>query len=141
MADKKHQVWLIAVFALAAVVLVYRQWTYPPAVEFDNLKYIQLLSTAVSARNAAWVDKVEQAITERQDSGEMSRRERQHFDRVIELARQEKWPEADRACFAFAEAQLNRRRARPATAHDHDEHAHRPVANRPAAAAVAASGR
>ncbi len=95
-------------------------WTQPPAVEFDNLKYIQLLSTAVSSRKPELVDKVEQAIRQRHSGKEMSDGELREFERIIGVARGGDWEAADRAAFAFAEAQLGRRRAAPAkAAHDH----------------------
>jgi hypothetical protein len=122
-----QQRWLAAGLVVIVVgVVAYRQWTYPPAVEFDNLRYIQLLSTAVSSRKLDLVDKVAAAIADRHSDGQMSASERGHFDRLIELARTEQWDAADRACFAFAEAQLSRRRSRAASesGHDHDHHDH-----------------
>lgn len=111
----------------AAVTLV-RWWTRPPAVEFDNLKYIQLLTTAVSARNEDWLAKVTEAVDKRFAEGQMADAEHRHFQRIIDVARAGDWEAADKQCFAFAEAQLSRWRSKPATAaHDHDhghDHSH-----------------
>ena len=76
-------------------------WQYPPAVEFDNLKYIQQLRTAVSSKRTDWVEKVEMVVHDRFDSGELSERERVHFDQVIALADAGQWDAANRACFDF----------------------------------------
>jgi hypothetical protein len=110
-----------AVICIAAV-FVCRWWTYPPAVEFDNLKYVQLLRTAVSARNSEWLAGVERAVRQRHQSGEMSLRELEHFEQLITQAREGDWAGTDRHCVAFEGAQLSRARNRPAspeTAHDH----------------------
>jgi hypothetical protein len=139
--SRTTQQWLgVGLIVLVAGVMAYRHWTYPPAVEFDNLKYIQLLSTAVSSRNSDWVEKVAEAVAARQADGQMSVGERRHFDRLIELARAEDWEVADRACFAFAEAQLSRRRTRPAERHAHDHKHHHAGADR-SPASVASSTR
>jgi len=106
---------------VALAVWIIGWWRYPPAVEFDNLKYIQLLRTAVSAERADWVAKVRQAVDQRVSNGEMSPRERAYFDRVFELAGAGKWREAHEVCFRFEEAQLNRRRKAPAAPHQHDD--------------------
>lgn len=112
----------VAASALLAVFLVYRWWHQPPAVEFDNLRYIQLLWTAVSSRNEDWLNGVDKAVQQRRESGEMSDSELSHFQKVIATARSGDWDAAGRQCFAFAEAQQNRRRSKPATEHHHHEH-------------------
>lgn len=116
---------LAGLLVVAAVWQMLAWWMRPAAVEFDNLKYIQLLTTAVSSRDAGMVDRVELAILDRRQNGKMSDRESSEFDAIIELAREADWETADRACYALAEAQLNRRRKAPPSAdgHDHD-HGH-----------------
>lgn len=97
-------------------------WSYPPAVEFDNLKYIQLLRTAVSSERSDWLDKVKAAVVLRVTEGKMSEREFSHFDRIIKLAESRNWKSANEACFHFEEAQLNRRRQ---SAPEVESHTHR----------------
>lgn len=106
-------------------------WNRPTAVEFDNLKYVQLLTTAVSSRSPEMVAKVDVEITKRFDHGKMSQAEYQHFQKLVALGRAEKWEEAIRGCFEFAEAQLGRSRSQAATeSHDHDHrHHHEPDAD------------
>ena len=86
-------------------------WRYPPAVETENLKYIQLLRTAVSSESPDMLAKVKEAIQHRFDEGEMSKTERDHFDRIIRLAEARDWKTAHETCFRFEESQLSRRRA------------------------------
>ena len=116
--------WLtVSVATVVALggVLFYRWWMRPPAIEFDNLKYVQLLTTAVSSRSPEWLGKVEQAVQLRHQAGEMSDVELKSLARIIQIAEAGDWATADLECFALAEAQLNRRRSRPAVAlHDHE---------------------
>lgn len=119
---------LLVVTALAGIGWqIWKWWILPPAVEFDNLRYIRLLATAVSSRSEEMVNKVEAAVQKRFDEGEMSERERGHFQEIFAVVRAGEWERADRECFAFAGAQLSRSRAKPAAAehsHDHGEHSH-----------------
>jgi hypothetical protein len=103
---------------LLGLYLIYQWWVRPPTVEYDNLKYIQLMSTAVSSRNTEWLNRVETAVKQRHASAEMSDSELAHFFRVIGTARTGDWKAAERQCFGFAEAQLGRRRTK-APSHDH----------------------
>ncbi|WP_437201005.1 hypothetical protein [Planctomicrobium sp. SH664] len=99
-------------------------WNRPTAVEFDNLKYIQLLTTALSSRSEKMVTQVEGAVKKRFDGHEMSEEEYAHFQKLIQMARDGQWKEADQQCFGFAEAQLNRSRSRPATQTHSHNHKH-----------------
>ena len=115
--------WIAGAVLLIAIVWLRAWWMTPPAVEFDNLRYIQLLRTAVSARNSEWLNKVASAVDQRLAEGAMSRSEHTHFGKLIAQARSGAWEAADKECFRFEEAQLNRRRSRPpseAHGHDHD---------------------
>jgi hypothetical protein len=122
--ERRNGILVAAVVAGVAIWFAARWWSRPPVVEFDNLRYVQLLSTALSARNPAWLEKVDLAVTQRHAAGEMSDAERNHFASLIREARTGAWESADRRCFEFAEAQLSRRRSRPpSSGHDHD-HGH-----------------
>jgi hypothetical protein len=84
------------------------------------------MSTAVSSRNEDWLNRVELAVEERHETGEMSEHELRHFLSVIETARAGDWKAADRQCFDFAEAQLSRRRKKkPSVEHRHQRSEHR----------------
>ncbi|RLS57250.1 MAG: hypothetical protein DWH91_04810 [Planctomycetota bacterium] len=117
------KVFVVLVIGVGLYWLV-QWWQYPPAVQYDNLKYIQLLRTAVSSKRSDWVKKVEGVIHDRFDSGKLSERERAHFNEVIALADAEQWDAAHRMCYRFEEAQLNRRRSSPPSpelhVHSHD---------------------
>jgi hypothetical protein len=121
-------IFIAAVVLIGGGVWLVRWWTQPPAIEFDNLRYIQLLTTAVSSRNEEQVSKVSHAVEERHRAGRMSATELGHFQRIIGLADGGDWSTADRECFTFAEAQLSRRRTQPPTEthdHSHDGHEHK----------------
>lgn len=107
------------VLAAVMVLLAYRWWMRPPALEYDNLRYIQLLTTAVSARNPDWLDGVSRAVEERHESGEMSVEELASLREIIGIAEAGEWGRADEECYALAVAQLGRRRASPESGHGH----------------------
>ena len=95
---------------IVGLVWFIQWWRYPPVVETENLKYIQLLRTAVSSERPDMLAKVKEAIQHRFDEGEMSKTERDHFDRIIRLAEAKDWKTAHETCFRFEESQLSRRR-------------------------------
>jgi hypothetical protein len=82
----------------------------PPAVEQNNLPLISSLRTALSARNTEWLKGVERAVAERRDSNLMSEDSAQHFNHLIQLARDGDWEASEHACLAFEKAQMNRNR-------------------------------
>ncbi len=100
---------LVAVMLLIAF-LVLQWWRTPPMVDYDNLRFLQLLRTAVSSRNADYVQKVEQAVDQQVKAGQMTSAEREHFGKIIKIAEGGDWEQADRMSFDFEAAQLGRRR-------------------------------
>jgi hypothetical protein len=100
------------VLTLVGAVWFYRWWSRPPAVEFDNLKYIQMLRTAVSARRADYVSGVERAVHLRRKEGAMSPAEAAHFESILTLVRSGEWERAEQRAFDFELAQANRQRTR-----------------------------
>jgi hypothetical protein len=101
---------------------MYSWWSRPPVVAHDNLRYIQLLRTAVSAKNPAWLAGVEKAIEQRREENALSPAEEQHFRRIVDQAKSGDWSTADLACFEFEKAQLNRRRPPVSDKRQHPEH-------------------
>lgn len=126
--DRVRSLGIKALIVLGAAVVLFwivQWWQRPATVEFDNLKYIQLLRTAVSSERPEWVTKVKEAVDQRVAEGAMSTRERKEFGRVLDLAETQKWREAHQLCFRLEEAQLSRRRKSPPAAHTHThEHGH-----------------
>jgi hypothetical protein len=104
----------LAVVAGAGLCLagwwLYQWWYRPPAVEFDNLKYIQLLRTAVSAQRDDYLAGVERAIQQRCREDAMSPAEARHFPGIISIARQGAWDRAQRMAYEFELSQANRQR-------------------------------
>jgi hypothetical protein len=84
----------------------------PPAVEFENLPLVASLRTACSARNHQWLSGVERAVALRHEEGRLSAAEKTHFDRLIARAKTGDWQGAEKQCYDFERAQLNRRRER-----------------------------
>lgn len=102
--------------ALVVILLAFSGYTLywyvtrPPVVHYDNLKYIQLIRTACSARNPTHVDGVERALEDRIQQGAMTETERRAFEHIIADARSGYWQRAERSAMRLEEAQLSRRR-------------------------------
>ncbi len=119
--------WLAVLMVIAGFAWwIYSWYTRPPVIETANLKYIQLLMTAVSSKQPESVARVGQSIQQRFDSGEMSLSEKQSLERIIAMTTAGKWNEAYQACFRLAEGQLNRtRKPNSQSGHSHS-HSHDP---------------
>lgn len=118
--------WLVlaTLAGVCGVQALINWWKFPPPVEFDNLRYIQLLRTAISAERPDWVAKVREAIELRSAAGAMSARERTHFEHLLSQADQGRWKDAAGGCFRFEEAQLYRRRKKPPALVENHLHEH-----------------
>ena len=118
----ERQRWSVAlglILVCGGAILAYRWWMRPPALEYDNLRYVQLLTTAVSSRNPEWLAGVSTAVEQRHLAGEMSAVELASLREIIGIAEAGEWGRADEECYALAAAQLGRRRAPPASGHGH----------------------
>jgi hypothetical protein len=96
----------------------------PPAVEMENLPLVASLRTACSARNEQWLAGVERAVAQRHGGGQMSAVEKNHFEKLIALARRGDWLDAEKQCYLFERAQLNRTRLRHAEVPQAPAHPH-----------------
>lgn len=112
--------------ALAALFLTLGGCSRPPAVEFANLPLVSSLRTACSARNEQWLTGVERAVTKRHGEGQMSAVEKDHFSKLIAQARSGDWQGAEKQCYHFERAQLNRTREHPAEREHAHVHSHEP---------------
>jgi hypothetical protein len=81
-----------------------------PVVQVGNLRYIQLMQTAVSARDADKVDKVVSAAREQHEANAMSEGELAVLMQIGLLAKDAQWDDAETACRSLAEGQQWRRR-------------------------------
>lgn len=97
-------------FCLLVVLALLTGCGRPPAVEQSNLPLIVSLRTALSARNAEWLQGVERAVGERRAARQMSEVTAEHFEQLIQSARDGHWEAAERACLDFEKAQVNRQR-------------------------------
>ncbi|MBM3966963.1 MAG: hypothetical protein FJ308_18145 [Planctomycetes bacterium] len=93
-----------------AGVLAWQAWNRPAVVQYDNLKYIQLLRTACSSQREDYLEGVRRAVSERRQSGQMSDAEWEEFEKIFAIARQGDWHSADRQAYRLEQGQLNRRR-------------------------------
>jgi hypothetical protein len=101
---------LLLVLLSVVGILVWQAWNRPAVVQYDNLKYIQLLRTACSSQREDQLEGVRRAVSERRQSGQMSDAEWEEFEKIFALARQGDWHSADRQAYRLEQGQLSRRR-------------------------------
>lgn len=95
---------------IVATVALWQLWTRPAVVQYDNLKYIQLLRTACSSQRTDQLDGVERAVSQRRESGNMTEAEWKEFEKIFSIARQGDWRTADRQAYRLEQGQLSRSR-------------------------------
>jgi uncharacterized lipoprotein YmbA len=81
-----------------------------PAFQYANLRYVQMMRTAVSSQDAEKVDKVMEAVRLKREADELRPEEEQALRRIADLTKDGRWNDAEQACFALEEAQQFRRR-------------------------------
>lgn len=81
-----------------------------PIVQVANLKYVQLLRTAISSRDRVKVDKVLEAVRLQQTRGDMDEGEITVLTDIGLMASDGDWSEAERAYLNLEQAQQSRRR-------------------------------
>ena len=84
----------------------------PPQAAPQNLQLIASLRTALSAQNPEWLEKNVAIIDQRHQAGEMSQQEYDEFQRIITIAQEGQWQEAERQTLAFLAAQRPTREQR-----------------------------
>jgi hypothetical protein len=70
-----------------------------------NRRLLEALQTAVSAKNAAWLDAVEKQVADDRTKGEVSDAEFSALDSIIRQAKDGKWDAAQTAVFALSDGQ------------------------------------
>jgi hypothetical protein len=76
-----------------------------PQVEPKNLHLIASLRTALSARNAEWLEQNANIIEQRHRAGEMSAEQYAEFQAILQDARAGDWAGAEKDAVAFQKAQ------------------------------------
>lgn len=102
-----------------------------PTVEPDHQRLLASLRTAISARNADWLQQNVDLIAAEHEQQKMSDEVRAAFDEVVALAREQEWAEAEERLVAWqmsqspTEQQQARVANRELAGHTHaDEAAH-----------------
>jgi hypothetical protein len=103
--------WMIAsAIAVLSIVAGCVWWanrpSYPEVSSSQSLMLMRALYTACSSQNLERLERVDRAVTEASESGEMTPPERDSFVVIITQARDGRWDEAARESYQFAESQV-----------------------------------
>jgi len=79
---------------------------YPPVSSPESLSLMKLLYAACNTKDPARLSRVEEGVETLSREGKMLPRERESFERIIALAKEGQWGEAEQQAFRFAEDQI-----------------------------------
>lgn len=98
--------WCGLIGSMALVLLCGCGPSYPRVHSQESLQLLLALRTACSTQNAERLHKVETALEMARREGKVTEAEAEALSRIIEMARQGNWHQAERACRSFQKAQL-----------------------------------
>lgn len=107
-SNRSIAIAIVFVLGIGLTVWGIRWYLQPPVVSEGQLRYIQLLRTAVSSENEQQVTGVERVLKKNLDDGELTPKEWRHFQSIIDRAKRGEWDSAARACEGFERAQQYR---------------------------------
>jgi hypothetical protein len=91
--------------ALALLLLVAGCSSYPAATSAESLKLVAALRTACAGKLEANLARIEKQAIQAHEQGKLSPAERDALARIVQLAREGRWEQAEAACLAFQKAQ------------------------------------
>ena len=77
----------------------------PQASSLDNQRLIGSLRTAISARNAQWLEESAKVLEERRTAGKVADAEYEEFQAIIAMAKEGQWEAAEREVIKFLKSQ------------------------------------
>lgn len=92
---------LVGCCATAAALFALGGCSAGPAVEPDHQRLLASLRTAISARNAAWLQQNVEVIAAEHAQQKMSDEVRAAFDEIVALAQDRQWEEAEERLAAW----------------------------------------
>jgi len=97
---------------------------YPPVSSVESLYLMKLLYTACNTKDPARLAKVEQEIEKLASVQKLTPAEMEAFNKIIGIAKEGRWQDAERAAFRFAQDQVGVGHPNPDA--DHQKHDHGP---------------
>lgn len=109
-AESTRSWWLGAAAVPLAVAVAVVWWPgcrqYPAVTSEQSLGLMKLLYAACNTKDPARLAKVERGVEQAVREGKMSPAEQQAFGKILALAKESKWPEAEAAALRFARDQV-----------------------------------
>ncbi len=88
-------------FCGIALALVAAGCSAPTEAERDNRRLVDALLTAITMKNAEWLDEASQLTDERHRDGHLTDDEFDELNAVIETAKSGKWSDAEKQGYEF----------------------------------------
>jgi hypothetical protein len=106
MSRRRSGLKLVALaFSAACVALTLEGCGGPPQVTGHNREIIVSLASAISAKNADWLEKNAKTIERHKAEGTLSEGEHAALSAIVLKAREGKWDDAEEAVYALRDAQ------------------------------------
>jgi len=93
--------WIVAAMLCSVTIGCGR----PQASSSENQQLIGSLRTAISARNAQWLEENAKVVEQRRKAGKMDEAEYEEFQAIITMAKEGRWEAAEREVIKFLKAQ------------------------------------
>lgn len=127
-ADPRRLRRLLGLAGVLAIPFVVLWWPgcrqYPAVTSAESLYFMKLLYTACNTKDPARLAKVEQGVAAARSAGKLTPAEQEAFARIVGLAKEGRWEDAERAAFKFAQDQVGQ--GHPAPKSDHHDHHEKP---------------
>lgn len=102
--------WLLSLCAILFMACLLLYWPgcrqYPEATSAESMKLMKLLYAACNTRDAVRLRRAEQRLEQVIRAGKMTEREQESFRKILNLARDGEWEQAEKASFRFAQDQV-----------------------------------
>jgi len=102
--------WVIALLVVLAIASAYVWWprwkVYPEVSSRESLQLMKLLYSACNTKDTTRLNKVETDLKKLIAQGKVSEVEQTAYIKIITMAKEGNWKEAEAASFRFAEDQV-----------------------------------
>lgn len=129
-APDRRRLWrLVGVAGFLAVPLAIIWWPgcreYPAVSSEESLYLMKLLYTACNTKDPVQLARVEEGVQKATREGKLSPPEQEAFAKIIGMAREGEWEDAQQAAFKFAQDQVGQGHPAPKTGGGDHKHRHK----------------
>jgi hypothetical protein len=101
--------WILwgAALATCVIPISFLYFLQPPDLPKDQMRHLQLLSTAVSSRSSQQVTRLGEFFKSQREAGKMTGPQWKEFQKILDCANRKEWDQAIARCERFKAAQVD----------------------------------